>query len=539
MKSLLCLLLYCLAAFSLLGWGNGHEDHAGLVLSVLPAEIRNHWHENQRRKLITKWSRYPDGHGKLRTDTTLSGILPEADLEFLEKAGINRYQFHHINGKAASFYLLAKSFQADNPEASAFFAGILLHALADAAAFNHGPLIHYYTYTRYEHIESPLPAARMDLSYMRKNEELRNMIKAGLREFKLETFSGEPLKQYLIKVMLTGRSGAGYMCAHEHKLLMPPPIGLEALADIAVYQVREGANLIAAAWQSARSGVKFDFQPDVFTANGALAGEANAILKKKPERDPAMDGVYDGLFTPPEYPAVGVLCEPTAEMDFARLGYGSRFLAAVCARSLKRGGYSVSMIPLEFLRNNELSQENITTLIVCSAGNIPDFAAKTIRKYLDGGGRLIFIGGRGDTGLTGLAPFFIHKADHEVPVSVKYGKANEEVYKQMKVISSNNGEEYQFKANPNRPAGWNKPYSNIAIRLAEGITPLFELDNGKERFCISAANEKSVWLPQYLLMPFLFSDDRKMSDPAHPELDSFGKQIILNALMTINNSKEL
>jgi len=81
------------------------------------------------------------------------------------------------------------------------------------------------------------------------------------------------------------------------------------------------------------------------------------------------------------------------------------------------------------------------------------------------------------------------------------------------------------------------PFSDVSIRPGNGIVSLFDLDNGTERFCVAASNGKAVWLPQYLLMPFLFSEDRAMRDWAHPELDSFGADVLKTALLSLENSK--
>ena len=211
-------------------------------------------------------------------------------------------------------------------------------------------------------------------------------------------------------------------------------------------------------------------------------------------------------------------------------------------RRLQNSGMEVEAIPLFDLRTRKLSPTTLPLVILCTGGGAPGFAVRTLKTYVEQGGRILVIGGRSDLNLTGLAPFCSRKPDSAIPVTSTYGKAHEKLIGQMRIIPAGPlarhfpEKSYSFRANPNTANGWNKPFSCLAIRTDDpAVLPLFELNNGTEQFCIAAAFQsgkqiRGAYLPQYLLMPFLFSDDTAMPDWSMPELDSFGSRLILAVL---------
>ena len=560
MKKEMVVLLVLMSAFSLFGWGSGHEDHVGLVLQYLPREVVSCWSDAAKKELRMHWSHYPDSQKKIAPEIlALTG--PEA-ARFLKESRVQIcYRFHSDSGKGIAFFLLIGAFREKRYDAAAFFAGVLMHGIADANAFNHAPLIHHLTYTRYRHIR--YPRADLDLSMMRGNKVLAGKIAERLKGFQPDAGKGN-LRETVLRLMLEEIDSNAYMCARENRLALVNPDGsasdaaLDAMADIAAYQTRTGVNAICAAWRLAGTGESLnlkpsDFDPKAFAALSAeekkrsIRPEYERRRKAMQEaRDPRTDAIYADLFGPGgngSAGAVGLVCEATYAMNQTFLGFGSKFLIGSLGRSLRKSGKPVEAIPMNDLKKTIPSPERIPVIVICSNGSAPGFVVNALKKYAAQGGRVVVIGGSSDLNLTGLAPFFERKANGEIPVSSVYGKANQEVIGQMKVCPAGplaglfKRKEFEFKDNPNTPAGWNKPFSNVVVRADDpSVIPLFELENGKERFCIAAMKRDSrgrmtgAWIPQYLLMPFLFSEDVSMPDWSKPELDSFGTRLVLAVL---------
>lgn len=525
MKKYLVLLLFA-SVTVLFAWGGGHTDHADLVMQKLPDDIRTFFIKNGVKNL-KKWSHFPDGLGKLNEDKSLD-FLPKEDLEFLDSAGIERYGLHKPAGKAASFYLLTEAFRKNDAKSAQFYAGCLLHATADAAAFNHGPLVQTYTYFRLKHIHYPFRREYFDLSCMRKEVVLRQMIYDKLKDFKPAKMHGS-FEDVMMKILLDEYEASGLMCQCEHKLLMPPPECFQALTVIADYQVRTGTEYIMAAWNFAKQGFNTKFAAADFSNKGKIIKLYRKATAELPIRDPALDAVYDGLFNRKTiYPALGIVCEGTAVMEYSDMGYGARFLAACTARSLIRLGFQIQMISVKEMNKFSFDPQKLPVLIFC--GHIPGYARKAVKSYQDKGGKLILVGGEPPhKSLKGFPPAsWIRRRNDEVPVAQGYGEANKEVWRSMKALSSD-GKEYSLKDNPNKK-GWSKPVCIYSVQLSKELTPLWNLNNGKETFCVAAADSNMVWLPAYFLMPFLFSDDPGMTDWSHPELDSFGTAVMCGAI---------
>ena len=119
----------------LFAWGGGHDDHVRFVFKYMPEDIASFWHDGQKDKIIKVWSHFPDGSAFSEEESALIG---QEDMAYLKNVTPGRYPFHSSSGKAAAFFMLAKSFRDKNPEKAALFMGALMHSMADASAFNHG-----------------------------------------------------------------------------------------------------------------------------------------------------------------------------------------------------------------------------------------------------------------------------------------------------------------------------------------------------------------------------------------------------------------
>ena len=139
---------------------------------------------------------------------------------------------------------------------------------------------------------------------------------------------------------------------------------------------------------------------------------------------------------------------------------------------------------------------------------------------------MIAMGGDDPDNLTGFKPFLERRADEEVPVSSKWGVQNVDVCKKMSIVFA--GVTYPLKRNPNID-GFCKPYASFTVREAEGIEPIAWLENGAARRIVAARRGNVVWLSQYLLMPFVFSD-AATANWAHLRLDAFGARVLLHCL---------
>ena len=97
--------------------------------------------------------------------------------------------------------------------------------------------------------------------------------------------------------------------------------------------------------------------------------------------------------------------------------------------------------------------------------------------------------------------------------------------------------EYKFTHNPDTKAGWQKPGCFYALSGgARGIQPLARVSLGDSALDVAGAQmdvrgkAKFVFVPEYLVSPYLLTDVQSIRDPSRPELDEVGRGILKTAL---------
>ncbi|OGV71102.1 MAG: hypothetical protein A2283_21605 [Lentisphaerae bacterium RIFOXYA12_FULL_48_11] len=546
MKQPLCILFFFMWTTFLFAWGSGHDDHVRFVFKYMPEDIASFWNDGQKDKIIKVWSHFPDGSAFSEEESALIG---QEDMAYLKNVTPGRYPFHSSSGKAAAFFMLAKSFRDKNPEKAALFMGALMHSMADASAFNHGALIHYLTYTKYKNVKVP-GFELLDLSCVGKYPEISAEACKMLEGFR-------PLRDdvkfddVVINIMLSGVRDCKFMAAHENRVVeigedgKPTAAAKRIVAKTLAYETEAGVNAVCAAWRIAHSNYPLDMSKcEIFFSKSSREQRPldNKYKEEKEKfltaRNPADDGIFEGLFTDKvKYPAVGFIAEATYEMNEAWLGFGAKYMISTIARGYKKAGHDVKMISFGDLLQAapDPKQMPIIVIYMKSGGGMNPKIQEPMTKFVRNGGKVIFLGGSKDGGLTGMEKHFTHRPNKEIPLSREWGEANGDVIGDMKVELVGPFEKIYRKAmlsfndNPNF-IGWNKPVCDVEIKLESAdILPLAYLHVKEQKYCIAAAMKgdngryKSIWLPQYLFMPFLYSDETGQKNWSLPEQDTLGK----------------
>lgn len=256
--------------------------------------------------------------------------------------------------------------------------------------------------------------------------------------------------------------------------------------------------------------------------------------------DPGLQAVFAGVFDASKNPpkpkgTVGLVCEPYAMFARGRLSYVGRMLTASAARTLRDHGWAARGIALAALAAKGLPPPSDVPVVFVSLGScrLRTEEVEAFRRYRAAGGRLIAVGGEDAGDATGLRDLMERRSDDEVPVSSKWGVQNEKLWKGMSVsfapaFGACGTGSFPLVRNPNID-GFCKPYASFAFKPGAAVEPLAYLDNGRGRLLVAARAGTVVWLPEYLLMPFLFSRDTTL-DWADMRLDSFGTNVLLEAM---------
>jgi len=530
----ICALAVC-AMSALFAWDVEHDEVAQLTGEFLPKEIKATFDSDDFARLIA-YCHYPDmmewgEKGKPRRYRTLDetgDIVGEEDKEILRSQGFTDSGWlHRERGRAVCFALMAKAFKNGNHRNVSFYLSVLTHTVSDDSALNHPPILQFVQYSRFagvdyairkvEHGAKNVFGFRSDGYIIHR---ARQLLKDFRPELPAQTF-GESMD-----VLVAHCVDEGYYagCKEGEIAFGPLPEAQESLAQLVAMQVRA---ILAYAWTAWVLKDEWKLPDADFTAR-----ISKRIRDENDALDPSVQSVFKGVFdesrNPPNPKAtVGVVCEPYAMFSITRLSYVGRMLSASAARTLRDNGFAVRAIALRDLANGLPSPKEMQFLFVDLGRNaLLNGQPAAIKAYRDAGGRIIAVGGNDKDNVTGLAPFLVPRKDNEVPVSSKWAIQNVEECKRMAVVFR--GVRHPLKRNPNID-GFCKPYAMNSIASDAPVQPIATLDNGHETFTVAAKHGNVVWLPEYLLMPFVWSDDTS-ADWAEMRLDSFASKVLLDVV---------
>ncbi|MDD2597670.1 MAG: hypothetical protein PHO37_00385 [Kiritimatiellae bacterium] len=526
----------------LFGWGDGHDHVNRLALTVMPPEIKAFLGEANAQKFV-RWSHVPDDFTPW---TELKNVtLCAEDLEVLKQQGMNSpYALHSHKGHAINFILLVKAFHAQEPERAAFWMSTLMHTIADELACNHDPLIHIMTYGFKAYGMDMGEGIGVDFADVAKTEAGDAVIQEILKDAKLRVTANDG-QSALLKLMMSAIEGNAYMTQRGSRIAASYAAGasdavrrdsIHAMAELGVQGIQESLNVILTAWELAKKNQIPEFN-DALEREYQLA--AAEFGKKRALR-------HDSLFTKlldeetEIEPYVGALVEPSISMNQAKLGFSSKLITASIVRTMRKHGKPCRFVDLRVAEQEGFPVPSKMPLLVICAGSfhVSKEVKSHLAAYTASGGKLLWIGGGHGEQLGELSKA-MQQADPEImPVSNKYGEDSLTLTQAVigfcpEFEQALGAREYRFTHNPNTPAGWQKPVCNYYIkRESDNIVPLAELTVDGHRMIVAAAYKSSagaaqyLFLPEYLVSPYLLSHETAIKDPSQPILDSFGTKIL-------------
>lgn len=512
------------------GFGVGHADQAELVMSVLPKDVVDFFGPELRQKIVREYSHYPDSVGQFK-DETYAAFGPQA-AELLRRHGIQSGNalHDHETSMALCLVLLNRALLDKNPQRAAIWTGSLIHLVGDNAS--HITLMAYLSQiSRFQIKVAPGVA---DFSTAAQDPLGRQQIRRLMDGFTPHTIGGEP-DESIRKMITLMYEGMDYAAQRDSRIggSFNPTYredALLAMSELGAWGAQRAADAIVTAWGYARQGKALELKAETIKKAGE---ECRAFLASKPlEHDTVYAGTLDSR---PAGRAVGVLVEPSSVMGRARFGYCGAVHLAMIMRELRREDVPYRPIDIRVVEKDGLPPaDQVPLLVVCSGGFYcsPD----PFKKYVDAGGRLLWIGGR-DKGLLGKLSSALQPANARIaPVSAKYEDPNKEVVARVSISFAGElgravgAEPMRFVNNPNI-GGWTTPHCDLQIVSTDpNIRVLATVSDGTETMNVAAAlvengKARHVFLPVYLLVPFVLSKDHT-TNFSQPTLDSVGQKII-------------
>jgi hypothetical protein len=257
------------------------------------------------------------------------------------------------------------------------------------------------------------------------------------------------------------------------------------------------------------------------------------------------DSLYADLLktqAPDDQSAIGVLVEPSVTMNTAHFSFGAKLITASAARSMHLAGIPYRLVDVRSLEKRALNPQETPGLVICAGPlNVGQPIKDALAAYAAAGGRFLWIGGE-HRGMLGKLSENLVKADPAMlPVSNQYGQdtpvAESARFRFLAEFAEALGEQpYRFIHNPNTKAGWQVPRCNYLLRPAEDITVLAEMHLPDNTLPVAGAwmgpdgKAKAIFIPEYLIAPYVLSDEDTIPDLSRPTLDQVGTRILSASL---------
>jgi hypothetical protein len=534
------------SAVGLFAWGLGHDDVNRMALARLPADIKSLLSSEDRKAFIkdskapddfTLWTEYESKKGR--------AIAPK-DLATLAKYSIKTpYALHSAKGQVVNFILLHRALRDRDGSRVAFWGACLAHTLADEVACNHDPLVHYLTYAFKGGYRLDLGESGMlDFGELCRTLQGYDLAMEAMGAASPKCLGEEP-QEILAEIMIHGLKANRFMTERGVRIAAAfvPDVGEDVLADsrfamaeLGAYGARAWLEAITSAWGLVKKG-KPDpvITPELLTEHQALHAE---YVASRPLSADALYAPWLELQADIGVPAVGVVVEPSISMNKGGLSFGGRYLASSIFRELHQ-----TKIPFRVMDarkpDTNMNTKSTSVVILCSGNLRNEGLVQALQAYTANGGNLLLIGGE-HRGLLGPLSHALIKADPEtLPVTSKYGQNNLDVIDRIRLRFSGplaqgiREDAFHFIHNPDTKAGWQKP--KCPYRLKEGfgeqIEPLAQIElDGRSQYVaaayLSEEQARSVFIPEYLIAPYLLTDQPASSNFGQPHLDSIGSAVL-------------
>ena len=528
----------CLVPLRLFAWGTGHEQVNELAVEMLHGIIPAESAAN-----IVKWSHTPDDFTPWEKLKHFQ--VPPEDLAVLKAHRMDSpYSVHSPRGQAVAFILLVNAFQANDAQRIAFWSACLLHALADEAACNHDPLIHYATYAFTSGYRLKTGAGvGLDFSDVARTPEGKELVRRLAAAETWRPLPSDP-DEALLAIMLSGLESNAYMTSRGSTIAASFALDATqeqrtaaktALAELGVHGAARGRDVIRSAKELAQRGTI----PKLTAQLEAEFGNRKAVqAAARPLSD---DSLYADVLksqAPVNQSAIGVLVEPSITMDAACFSFGAKLITAAAARSMRLAGVPFRLVDVRNLEKKQaLNPQETPVLVVCAGPfNVGKAAKDALAAYATAGGRFLWIGGE-HGGLLGKLSENLIKADPaKLPVSSQYGQdtpvSETARFRFLAEFKEALGEQpYRFVHNPNTKAGWQVPRCSYVLRSAVGVAVLAEMHLPDGTSPVAGAwmgqdgKAKAIFIPEYLIAPYVLSDEDTIQDLSRPTLDKVGSRI--------------
>lgn len=321
-------------------WGGGHDSVGKAVAQRLPSPWKEKLQQKEMLNLFLVDNHYPDSFEPLEPIR-----WGERNVRFLADRGItNRYAFHHAQNRPLAFQILIQAIREKNDELTFLALAVLSHSLADQAACNHDPLIHFATYGWGRGALDVCPTLILDAGWLQSQEKNWNIFQTHVDQLDLSD-ANETLDNVFIQLMgaeWTGTEGyrvdvdiveSAARCSQKKDLDAEEKLA-NALSILAAWGVEKTVKSFKAAVRFAQSGE--EGEETRFDWNQYEKRYQDFSCEYLEHRDITQDSfAVPFLPKPGQHSAIAVLYDPCGKFGEGVFTFLDRILSCQIVGSLK------------------------------------------------------------------------------------------------------------------------------------------------------------------------------------------------------------
>lgn len=530
---------FALASASLFAWGPGHDVVAEAIATKLPAKYKAVLADKAKMRQFLHDSHYPDSFAALETNR-----FGRACTERLGAMGVKtRYGFHSYKGRAAAFVETIRAVRDNDVDRVLLLLSAYSHAVADAIALNHDPLIHLVTYGWQKEGLDIAPSIPVDAAWLKSTPRATAIFRVCADRQDVAD-RGRAFKEELLAIARQDLEGMKSMelgpsiieCGMRLRKDKNDPWTVERLANIYSFLVcwasSDTLRMLAACERIAASGemCEIDFKNDFREYDREVVD----FLSKRPiEKDAWTKGL---LPEKGKDPSIGVAYDPTGRFGGGFFPWGDRILAAQIAGTLRASNRDAALYDVRRLCRGDVDAAKTPVLVVpanrfgaCGFGSSRGELLARLGAYRKAGGKIIWIGNKPPKEVLPE----ISKCAKDSGVKGKYAKPalfvpRDEV-QSCCIRMPSKGKEFRYVRKPEGSAGWCWYDSTTYLDgLSKNVIPVLVAEAPCGRRVVGAVCPKdgTAYISSNVLLPYVLTDEVPQMDPLDLSLDSAGASML-------------
>lgn len=540
----------------------GHYKQTRIFKKGIPKEIANKYSNEVWKDFVYHWSVFPDRYRQ----------YVEIKVDPLARYYVEQLHNHNIDTHSAdavelAFRLMTRDFSLGEDRRALMWAATIQHFLGDASDTRHTIIARIFIEQLYslcfnsifadsgKPIRTVLPY--FDFANFYKNPIVQEKIHREIKGYCPRIFTHDPdegaliahLSYYMCWTYLNEQARKTIALSQEfvrtNDLNVRNEMDLSAsLAAIKSTQI--SLDLLRTSYDMARAG-KVSFNEEIIKKSVARHVE-NHITTQDLN---STVSYYNLVQTQTNHAAIGVIIEYPFMWEQGTFQYPSSFVQGMIMRQLRRFGTKYKVFrDTDFNQQIDLNPKIVQILILFSGGwNETSFSSarridESLYDYLQAGGKILWLGGRPPRRAWGGIEKCMEVIESKgKPSPMPFGPKDFSLAELTPVTDSMFGRLGRLKVKKSFAKEYGDfPPINFHFMNNAEVHPLMELNlsKGGDKYIVAAEFKvglgKVVYMPYYMLLPLVFTDENEICSLVDPEMDLIGIEIFNESLRLLGIS---